>query len=194
MLDAAEISFSSMSYASVRVEDIAEAADVSVGTFYTHFGNKDGLFLAVAERALDRADRYIADGIDDAATPTEELVARGVAYLKLLRDHPSLTLFLASPANVPLDPAIQTRVRERIESLYADLESVIAAGVEANELAPVDARDLAVFLIGAWVGVLGVAANPATPDLSPDGAQRVIEQASAIMLAGLQPRAQQSQT
>ncbi len=59
MLDAAERAFMRDAYADVRIEDLAEEADVSVGSIYNLFANKDGLYLAVVERAVDLFGEYI---------------------------------------------------------------------------------------------------------------------------------------
>lgn len=49
ILDAAEAAFIRRGYRGARMEDLAEEADVSVGSIYGHFGNKDGLYLALVE-------------------------------------------------------------------------------------------------------------------------------------------------
>jgi AcrR family transcriptional regulator len=53
IIDAAERAFAEFGYRRTRMEDGAEHADVAVGSIYRHFGNKDGLSLAVVERAVE---------------------------------------------------------------------------------------------------------------------------------------------
>lgn len=55
LLDAALARFREVGYATARVEEIASAAGVTVGTVYRYFPGKDALFQAVIERHLDPA-------------------------------------------------------------------------------------------------------------------------------------------
>ena len=52
-MDAAERLFAAKGLVRTTVDEIAAAADVSVGTVYFHFESKDGLYLALVERAAD---------------------------------------------------------------------------------------------------------------------------------------------
>src|SRR5689334_23333134 len=53
ILDAAEALFRERGLQATTIDDVAEQADVSVGSVYVHFKNKSGLYLALVERALD---------------------------------------------------------------------------------------------------------------------------------------------
>jgi len=53
MLDAAGRSFRSHGYAGIGVDGIANAAGVTSGAFYAHFGSKDGAFQAALAAGLD---------------------------------------------------------------------------------------------------------------------------------------------
>lgn len=52
-LDVAARLCSESGQADVRMEDLADAANASIGLTFDHFGSKGGVFLALAERALD---------------------------------------------------------------------------------------------------------------------------------------------
>ncbi len=53
MLQAAGRSFRRNGYAGIGVDGIAQAAGVTSGAFYAHFGSKDGAFTAALEQGLD---------------------------------------------------------------------------------------------------------------------------------------------
>lgn len=53
ILDAASQSFRSLGYAGTGVDGIAEAAGVTSGAFYAHFGSKDGAFEAALAAGMD---------------------------------------------------------------------------------------------------------------------------------------------
>ena len=53
-MDAAEELFAEKGYARTSFVDVAERSGISRGSIPWHFDNKDGLLIAVVERALDR--------------------------------------------------------------------------------------------------------------------------------------------
>ena len=59
LLEAAERAFTTRRYHEVRVEELAAAADVSVGSLYNQFGGKEGLYVAVADRATRLFEQYL---------------------------------------------------------------------------------------------------------------------------------------
>src|SRR6476469_2573258 len=75
ILDADEAAFGDGSFRATRVEDVAEDADVSVGSIYLHFGNKDGLYLALVERAVELFSGYMQQAYQDGWSPLEQVIA-----------------------------------------------------------------------------------------------------------------------
>ena len=63
LLDAALTTFSRQGFAATRLEDVAEAAGVTRGAIYHHFGGKAELFLALIEDASTRGSSVIGDAI-----------------------------------------------------------------------------------------------------------------------------------
>ena len=65
LLDAATRLFAKQGFEATRPQDIARDADVAVGTFYLHFGDRRDAFLAFTERAaedlLDFARQRVSD-------------------------------------------------------------------------------------------------------------------------------------
>jgi AcrR family transcriptional regulator len=69
LLEAGLLVLPARGYHDTRVDDIAEAAGLSHGTFYRYFENKDAFFQALtegaAERAVELLDRLRIDGPED---------------------------------------------------------------------------------------------------------------------------------
>ena len=59
ILDAASQSFKCNGFSGVGVYTIAQAAGVTTGALYAHFGSKDGLFEAVIQKGLEDSLRLI---------------------------------------------------------------------------------------------------------------------------------------
>src|ERR1043166_3898396 len=88
IMKAAERNFLEKGFHGTKIEDVAREADVATGSIYVHFGSKEGLYLALIERALHVEEEYLAAAFDDAKTPGEQLVAAGDAYLRFYLEHP----------------------------------------------------------------------------------------------------------
>ncbi|MFC9664854.1 TetR/AcrR family transcriptional regulator [Nocardia sp. NPDC127606] len=184
MLDVAEAKFAADGIAAVRIEAIAEAADVSVGTVYGHFGNKDGLIVAVAERILDRAGLYLAQAYEVSDSPLEQVAATGAAYLHLLADFPFLIRFLSTDL-ATADPAVTSQITARIEVMYAVLSDRIEAAITVGQVKPLDARLLARFLFGAWNGVFSLTIQSDATRMSTDEVEQCLAQARRIIIDGI---------
>ena len=159
LLDAAEQAFAVAGYRQVRMDDLAEAADVSVGAIYDHFGSKDGLYLALAERALDQFSGYLDEAFRDEYSPIEQVMAAADVYLRFHLEHPGSFRFLAvdgADTRAPVvDAGLHARVGEQLETLIGRFEERIARAQESGEADDsYDSRFLARFLWGAWNGVV----------------------------------------
>ena len=189
ILDAAERAFAESGYRRTRMEDIAEQADVAVGSIYAHFGNKDGLYSALVERAVDLFGRYLRQAYQPDWSPLEQVVAGGEAYLRFHVEHPGAFRFLAFDGvetDTPIvDPALHARVGAGVDALISEFESKIQAAIDAGEARPLDARLAGRFLWGAWNGVVALGLRSDGLALSDEDIQAALQQARDIVLWGL---------
>lgn len=80
--------FFSKGYDCVTMDDVAMGAELSTGTLYLYFRNKDALFCAVVMEgigALNEMFREVAGGEGNGA---EKMRALGAAYLEFYRRYP----------------------------------------------------------------------------------------------------------
>lgn len=95
ILSAAEILFAHNGYKKTKIEDIAEKAEISVGTVYGYFQNKEELLVAV----LDDIGLYIrklaGKAFGDADSTLEGIERAGMAFFEeLCRSYPEKALLL----------------------------------------------------------------------------------------------------
>lgn len=190
ILDAAERAFTRAGFGGSRIEDIADEADVAVGSIYGHFGNKDGLWSALAERALERFAAYLELAYRETSwTPLEQVVACGDAYLRFHAEHPGSFRFLAfdgTQTAVPVaDPDLQTRIADRMQSIIDRFEAKIQEAMDAGEALPGDARLMARFLWAAWNGTVALTLRGDRLALTDDEVAATLHQARAMVLEGL---------
>ena len=191
ILDAAEDVFRRAGHDAARIEDVAESADVSVGSIYVHFGGKHGLYAALVERALELFATYMARSDDPAFTPLERVLAGGDAYLRFHLDHPGAFQFVAFPApsagrgGSEGDEAVEERIRERVGGLLTWFAGQIDAAVAAGEARPVDSLRLTRYLWGAWNGVVSLSRQPEGLRLSDEEIAETLELARWLLKEGL---------
>jgi AcrR family transcriptional regulator len=108
-------------YAATTIDDIVRGAGVSKKTFYEHFQDKLGAFLAAYEAASDQLYEHVRIAQDAAADPDDAWLERthaGIrAYLRWLAAEPALArVFLIEVAAA--GPEALAR-RERLRDRYA---------------------------------------------------------------------------
>jgi AcrR family transcriptional regulator len=190
ILDAAERLFLSRGYTTTTMEELAEEADVAVGSIYAHFGNKAGVYEALIERALDLDRRYCDEGFAAGTTPVERLFGLADGYLRFARDHPGYyQLFRFPPPDRPAAgdaPMSAARVAQRIKDETARMASELRRGQEQGLLGrPVDVESTAAFLWAAWDGVIACHLGPGNMGLSDAEFEAVLDRARETLALGL---------
>jgi AcrR family transcriptional regulator len=189
ILDAAEAAFIRNGYRGARMEDLAGEADVSVGSIYGHFGNKDGLYLALVDRAVELFAGYMQEAYAASDSPLEQVMAAGDAYLRFHLEHPGAFRFLAFDGvetRLPVvDDALQARVAERTGALIDAFAERIAAATAAGEAVDLDPYLTSRFLWGAWNGVVALGLRTDRLALSDEQVSACLQQARRIVVDGL---------
>lgn len=155
---AAERLFEERGFRDTRIEDLAASADVAVGSIYSHFGSKLGLFVAVVERALAAQEEALHEVHRRREPADVKLRELGDAFLTFAVEHPAKFRLLnegpRSPGR-PTDDELARRVEDmsdRGQALIDALAATIEEGVRAGILREVDPQRSARFLWAAWSG------------------------------------------
>lgn len=80
ILDAAEAMFFSQGIAATSMDQIADAAELSKGTLYLYFSNKEDMIAGICERALLSLKSRFEQAVTDVPTGAQQLEAVGRAY------------------------------------------------------------------------------------------------------------------
>ena len=132
-------------YASASVVAVAHRAGVATGSVYRYFPSKAALFVEVFRRAAGRELELIADIVDRPGPVRERLAAGVEAFARRALAAPTLVYALMAE---PVDPAIEA---ERLASKGAWRElfaGLLRDGVDAGEIAPLDAEITAAAIVG----------------------------------------------
>ena len=189
ILNAAERLFLERGYQATTVEQLAEQADVALGSLYGHFGGKEGVYAALIDRALELDRRYCDDGWASGSTAVERLVGLSEGYLRFARDHPGhFRVFRFPPAGGPTDgsaAAAAQRVAERVASEVERMAVALSEATAEGITRPVDPRAAAVFLWAAWDGVIAAHVLPGNMGLSEQQFESVLAIAREVLTLGL---------
>lgn len=108
----------------VSMDQIARAADVAKPILYRHFGDKQGLYRAVAERFAGQLRERIR-GVLEQDTPSRDLLAAAVdAYLAFLEEETNLYRFLVQRI-LAESPDMTTALMDFRGQVAADLTRIL---------------------------------------------------------------------
>ena len=138
------------------VAEIMQAAGLTHGGFYKHFGSRDELVAEAAERAFDASSRRTAEALEGAEDP---LAAFADFYLSAEhRDGAADGCAVAGlgPDAARGDERIRARFEAGVQSYLARLEDMLGS------------RDDAVVALSSMVGALLLARAVEDPELSDE--------------------------
>jgi AcrR family transcriptional regulator len=166
------------------MDEIATAADLSVGALYKHFGGKEAVALAFIAESLD----VLGASIDEArstASPIARVYAAGDAYFRFAMEHPAASRFamirVLQPTGNPefekLHQEMSGRTQRLVLGIAADLKAAMVAGQIPT--APID--ETMVLLWGIWSGITTLVVRQDGSAIPPELAQRSFARAQAMM-------------
>jgi AcrR family transcriptional regulator len=130
ILDAAARLFAGQRYHDVRLEDVAQAAQVGKGTIYIYFESKDELYLALVDEGFRRLVAELREsGHERGRSALVEL--RGIlqALVRFAIEHPNLVELMRSSAG-----GAGTRWSKARGDLTDLLEETLRRGVRRKEI------------------------------------------------------------
>ncbi len=136
LLDAALTIFSQTGYTAARLEDIAEAAGVTRGAIYHHFGSKSELFLALLEEATAVGNSAIDRAVSEGGTFVEILSRILVYTFNLVEDDRRFSEVMALQLTTPDVEALAQRRYDEAQELVQSISGFFRVIIEQGELRP----------------------------------------------------------
>ncbi|KUI47302.1 TetR family transcriptional regulator [Mycobacterium sp. GA-1199] len=192
ILDTAERLFTERGFHAVTMDAIADAADLAVGSIYHHFKNKERLYLALVERALEVNEQAMAGAYGNGRSPIEELRAASDAYCGFHLSNPGYFRMIAQRTlDVPpgdMAGEIERRIADKVERLVGDIADTLRRADAAGQVRCADPHRTSMFLWGAWNGVLSLRLRPDRLRLDDSELQAVLNLGRDIVERGLRPQ------
>jgi AcrR family transcriptional regulator len=184
MMQAAVEIFAANGYQAATIRDIVQAADVSVGTFYFYFPDKETLFIHLYEETADFLLQTVQQAVNSRVSYPQQVKSAIQSYVSIAIFEPAVIqlLLVAGVGAVPSLEAKRAAFRAKMVSLW---ERPLAAAEAKNMLAPQDVHLTAVALAGAIDEViLDLLGRPERADLAQSMTQelsRFVMRASAYL-------------
>ena len=150
ILDEAAKVFAAKGVANTKISDLAEAAGVSQGLLYRYFTDKDDVFVALLERAVNGVNDIAQSCNEHTGTPLEKLQRLTEQILQGMSEGP-VYLQLISQAM-----ALSGRAHETIwkmETVVTILRELIIEGQTVGEIAKRDPDQLVILYLGCLYGL-----------------------------------------
>lgn len=95
ILDAAEALFDEKGLQQATMDDVAERTELSKGTLYLYFRNKDALYLGINLRAKRQLRQMMEQAFQAGGTGRDKVRALGAAYLAFCQRYPNYHLMMS---------------------------------------------------------------------------------------------------
>ncbi|MBI3972216.1 MAG: TetR/AcrR family transcriptional regulator [Chloroflexi bacterium] len=149
ILEAAADVFADKGFYGAAVDDIVRASDTSKGSFYFHFPNKRGIFVALLDHLMGRLLNRVAASIAAEDDPVKRLDAALHAVLTAFAQRRRLARLLLVEA-AGLGHAMDERLMSVHQQITALIRRHLDEAVEQGYIAPQDTSLAAC----AWMGAL----------------------------------------
>src|SRR5271170_1772600 len=135
LLDAGLKLFADRGYAGTGVLDIAEEAKVTKPTLYYYFENKEGLFQALVDQAMDERLRLMRQAAPMEKKTVDQLTDIIVAVTDFARRQPDLlrlcfSVAFAAPGEIPSN----FKKHHKMHESYQFVREIIKAGLDRGVL------------------------------------------------------------
>jgi AcrR family transcriptional regulator len=148
--------FGKKGFAATTVRDILRAAGVTTPVLYYHFGNKEGVFLALVRDGLQERDAMLGRALGHDGTAEERIRAYCRATVAVRRDRADLGRIVEGVMSGPPGAAPHFDASGMVARTAATLEGFVRDGIDARAFRRCDPRPVALTLMGA----IDVASRP----------------------------------
>ena len=154
ILEAAALLIADGGFPALRIDELADRAGISVGTFYLYFEGKDDLFVQLVESFTEQLRERFRVASAEGGTVVERLGRRLDAYLDFVEENRRGFQYFRDSGAVETTGG---RLSTWAMGVHArDLRPLLEEGMAAGELRPMDGELLAHAIVGLLQHMAGV--------------------------------------
>jgi TetR/AcrR family transcriptional regulator len=159
IVDAAERIFFSKGVWTATMDDVATAAELSKGTLYLYFKNREELYYAINLRGLRILNGIFTEAFRKGRNGLEKVFFIGRAFLRFSREHPdyfnALSYYEIKDVDYSVADSVACLCDDAGNSAIGILVDAIRTGIEDGTVRPdLDPAKAAIILWGMTSGVI----------------------------------------
>lgn len=155
IIDAAERLFYSKGFDKVSMDEIADSVELSKGSLYLHFKNKDSLFFAIVDRVHKEYFQFFMHNLDKNASGCDQIRTMIRCLVQFTKDHRDY-----NDMSRTYGPLIWARMNTEYENILAEnaiayniwLDQAIRKGIEDGSIR----SDLDPVLLGVYISMISL--------------------------------------
>jgi AcrR family transcriptional regulator len=190
ILDAARDLFSQKGFSNTRIEDIAEAVELSPGALYKYFRSKDEIYATLAIEAIVLLDRLQGEREKKAQGSVEKAKGFGRGYVEFYREYNGffdILSYLDHDSQFKnLSEDIRKELASRSLSSLRRLRDLIKDAFEQGEITEADPTETAVILWALLEGMIYIHRRGYLDELGID-LEYIVERSMEIMSRAFEP-------
>ena len=161
ILDTAEQLFFEQGYDTVTMDSLAQQTELSKGTLYLYFRNKEELFLGINARAKKLLRQLMEQALDPQDNGLQQVLKLGQAYIQFARDYRNyyqmtLHCFALETEQQALSPHAEEAHYHGEKSFEILIAALLKGQADGSIAADLNARSAAVVLWGQLNGLMQV--------------------------------------
>ncbi len=141
--------FAAKGYAATSVRDILRAADVTAPVLYYHFGNKEGLFLALVREGVQKIETAVGKALEQGGSATDKVRSYCHAIAAIRREYADMAWIIEAILSGSPEAAPRFDFRGKFEESLRQLARLVQDGIESGEFRACDPIHAASALLGA---------------------------------------------
>ncbi len=189
ILEAAKVVFFSKGFQSATMDQIAQEAELSKGTVYAYFANKEDLYVTILLEGLGLLYERFQRSVDGKSDWEAKLRSIGWAYYEFFRENRSFynILFLMQHGEITsrVSEEVSVACFEKGLACLKVLSKAVEQGIQEGKAQACEPMKTAVLLWGTLNGILLLFEEEEHRRLIPDSLEDLIGSAMDLVLNGL---------
>ena len=188
ILDSARDCFFRDGFEATTISQIADNVELSTGTLYLYYKNKEEIYVSILEEGLDILYDLMKGAEPPGGTPADFIEAHARGYHKFYTDYGQyfdIMFFLRRPdKEVELQGDLSDKLNNQTGRCLGLVESAIEKGIKTGDFRLVDPYEAARVMWATMNGLM-VLHEKRTEEMVTERLPRLIEVAISIMLDGI---------
>ena len=191
ILDAARDCFFTDGFEATTISQIADKVELSTGTLYLYYKNKEEIYVSILEEGLDILYDLMKSAEPEDGSPADYIEAHARAYHRFYTDYGQyfdIMFFIRRPdKEVELQGDLSDRLNNQTSRCLGLVEVAVEKGIASGEFRLLDPHEAARVMWATMNGLM-VLHEKRTEEMLTEKLPRLIEVSISIMLDGIRTK------